>query len=101
MKIIYNSLLPIPGYSAMMFFGVILARKSCAPLSPRTIRHEQIHVAQAKDCGGYIPYYIRYITQWIKYGYRNSPFEREAYDNEQNIAYLSIRTKNAWKTYIK
>lgn len=101
MKIIYNSLLPFPGYSAMMFFGVIFARKSSAPLSARTIRHEQIHAAQAKDCVGFIPYYLRYLVQWVKYGYRNSPFEREAYDNEHNDDYLNLRPKHAWKTYLK
>lgn len=101
MKILYNSFIPLPGYSAMMFFGVIFARKSYKPLSPRTIRHEHIHVAQAKDCGGFMPYYFRYFGQWIKYGYRNCPFELEAYDNDLNAAYLSTRTKNAWKTYVK
>lgn len=101
MKIIYNNILPFKGYSAMMLFGVIFARKKYKPLSPLIINHEAIHDAQAKDCGGYTFYYLRYIGQWLRYGYRNCPFEREAYANERNPHYLKKRNKNAWKAYKK
>ena len=99
MKIIYNSILPFPGYSAMMLFGVIFARKEYKPLSARCINHESIHNAQAKDCHGYFLYYLRYLGQWIKYGYRNCPFEREAYDNQNDLNYLDNRKPEAWKKY--
>lgn len=45
MKIVYNRIMPFRGYSAMMFFGVIFARKKYKPLPSRTVRHEAIHKA--------------------------------------------------------
>ena len=99
MKIIYNSFIPFKGFSAMMLFGVIFARREHRPLSATTINHEAIHRAQARDCGGYLRYYLRYALQCLRHGYRNCPFEREAYTNEYRLEYLDYRTKGAWKEY--
>jgi hypothetical protein len=99
MKIIYNNIIPVRGFAAMMFFGVIFARRSSKPLSLRTINHEAIHSVQARECGGYLFFYLRYLAQCIRYGYRNCPFEREAYDNEGNLEYLESRKAFAWKKY--
>ena len=99
MRIIYNNIIPFKGFSAMMLFGVIFARKSARPLSETTINHEAIHKAQAKECWGYLLYYIRYIGQWIKYGYSNCPFEREAYKFDRDLDYLSSRKPFAWKQF--
>lgn len=101
MKIIYNDIIPFKGYSAMMFFGYIFARRGCKPLSKYTINHESIHDAQAKDCNGYILYYLKYIAYWIKYGYRNNPLEQEAYDHEKNLNYLKNRPAKNWRQYEK
>lgn len=84
----------------MMLFGTIFARREYRPLSERTINHESIHVAQAKECGGYCLYYLRYLWQWLRYGYRNCPLEREAYDNDGDTGYLGKRTPFAWRRYI-
>jgi hypothetical protein len=83
----------------MMFFGIIFARKSAKPLSSKTINHEKIHEAQAKESGGYLWYYSLYLWQWTKYGYRNCPFEREAYDNEADLNYLNSRKGFEWEKY--
>jgi hypothetical protein len=83
-----------------MLFGVIFARKSAKPLSSRTINHESIHDTQAKECGGYVIFYLKYLAQCMRYGYRNSPFEREAYDNQQNIDYLKSRHAFEWRKYL-
>ena len=100
MKIIYSDIIPLKGYQAMMLFGIIFARKSARPLDPETINHEAIHHAPArKDCKLYLWYYIRYAYWWIRRGYRNSPFEREAYANEKDLSYLDNRPKGAWKKY--
>jgi hypothetical protein len=101
MRIVYNRFLPPKGFSAMAFFGIILARRECKPLSERTINHEAIHAAQAKDCGGWVPFYLRYLFRWIRFGYRNCPFEREAYDNGDNLDYLSNRKRFEWEKYLK
>lgn len=49
MKIIYNNIIPFPGFAAINLFGVIFARKECRPLSETTINHEAIHTEQMKD----------------------------------------------------
>jgi hypothetical protein len=99
MKIIYNNVVPFRSFSAMMLFGVIFARKSAKPLSLKIINHEAIHDVQAHECGGYLLFYLRYVGFWLKYGYRNCPFEQEAYDNERNLDYLRSRNALAWKKY--
>jgi hypothetical protein len=99
MKIVYNNIIPFRGFAAMMFFGVIFARKFAKPLSLRAINHEEIHCAQAKECGGYVLFYLKYLCQWVKYGYRNCPFECEAYDNDRNPDYLKSRKAYEWKKY--
>ncbi|MDR2887693.1 MAG: hypothetical protein LBV26_06825 [Bacteroidales bacterium] len=101
MKIIYNNFLPLPGFYAMVFFGVILARKKYRPLPERTLNHEAIHAAQAAECGGWILFYLRYLWLWIQYGYGNNPFEREAYEYAGYGSYLLSRISFAWKKYIK
>lgn len=98
MKVIYNNLIPFPGYMAMMLFGVIFARKKHKPLSKQTINHESIHHAQAKEFG-YISYYFHYLYYWLKVGYGKNPFEREAYLNEGDLSYLETRQKGAWREY--
>jgi len=100
MKIIYNNIIPFRGFAAIMFFGIIFARVKYRPLPKNTVNHEKIHHAQAKECGGYLWYYLLYLWQWTKYGYRNCPFEREAYDNESNLEYLKSRKTFEWEKYI-
>lgn len=41
------------------------------------IRHEQVHWQQYKRMG-VVKYYATYLYQVLRYGYRNSPMEREA-----------------------
>jgi len=100
MKIIYNKVIPFRGFSAIMLFGVIFARREYEPLPERVINHESIHKAQAKENGGYVLYYVKYIYWWIRKGYRNNPFEKEAYQNDNNLLYLTMRDKHAWKKHI-
>jgi hypothetical protein len=51
-----------------------------------TRSHERIHVRQCERWGPFfIPAYVAAsIVQWIRgrRGYRDNPFEREAYDND-------------------
>lgn len=97
MKVLYNSFLPFRGYVAMMFFGVILARKRYRPLGCDIVRHEEIHKAQAKDCGGYLRYYFLYLKYWFKYWYGCNPFEKEAYMYMGEEGYLERREPMAWR----
>ena len=97
MKIIYNNLIPFPGYVAMMLFGVIFARKKYKPLSAVVINHEAIHAAQARDCKGYFLFYCRYLWMCIRYGYRKNPFEMEAFTYQSDLSYLENRKPCAWQ----
>lgn len=88
MKILYNTLIPFPGFTAINLFGVIFARKECEPLSKQTLNHEAIHTAQMKEML-YVGFYLWYVIEWLVklfiYGeqaYRNISFEREAYAYE-------------------
>ena len=101
MKIYYQNILPFPGFSAMAFFGVILARRKYKHLPMYVIHHEEIHAVQAKECHGWIIYYFQYLWQWISAGfnYHSIQFEKEAYANENNLNYLQQRPAFAWKNY--
>lgn len=101
MKVVYNRFVPICGFEAMMLFGRIWARREFEPISEQTLRHELIHTSQAVECGGWIRYYLRYILYWIRFGYRNNPFEREAYRNMADTEYLDQREPFAWKKYMQ
>ena len=105
MKIIRNNIIPFSGYKAMNLFGVLFVRGN-AIINERTIRHEAIHTAQMREML-YIFFYLWYVIEWIirlfmeGNAYRNISFEREAYNNEDNIIYLESRKKFTWIKYLK
>ena len=70
--------------------------------SDRLIRHETIHFQQQLE--------LLFVFQWLLYGlfslvglikYRNlkNLFEQEAYDNEEDVDYLSNRKRYSWWKY--
>lgn len=68
----------------------------------RIINHESIHIKQQEEML-ILPFYIWYVTEWFiklffygKQAYYNISFEREAYDNDDNLSYLSNRKHYAW-----
>lgn len=108
MKVRYTKHFPIKGYVAINLFGFIFARKEYAPISSRTINHEQIHTKQMKEFL-YVFFYLWYGIEWIirlfqyrdcKQAYRNISFEREAYSNDSNMDYLQKRVKFSFTKYI-
>ena len=105
MKIIYNDFLPFKGFSCINLFGILFARKGCV-LDEKTLNHERIHTAQMKEMlyiGFYLWYLVEWIVKWYRYGkdsYRNLSFEKEAYDNDDYLEYLSTRDAFAWWWYI-
>ena len=100
MKIIRNKFIPFPGYKAINLFGVLFVRGN-APVDEKTIRHESIHTAQMQEML-YIFFYLWYVVEWVVRlfmkgnAYRSISFEREAYENEGDLDYLSDRTWFAW-----
>lgn len=105
MKIIYNSLIPFPGFSAMNLFGIMFARKEYkGRLNEYTINHESIHTEQMKELG-FVPFYIIYLIEWFirlfmkGNAYRNISFEQEAYEHDRDLSYLENRKRYNWLKY--
>lgn len=105
MKIIYNNIIPFPGFKAINLFGILFVRKN-AYIDKYTLNHEEIHTYQMKELL-YIFFYIWYVIEWIiklfKYSskaYRNISFEREAYDNDRDLNYLKTRKRFSFIRYL-
>lgn len=109
MKIIYNNLIPFKGYKATNLFGTLFVRNG-STVDEIDINHEEIHSYQMKDLL-WIFFYIWYGIEWIvrlfQYGgdgynaYRNISFEREAFENENNLSYLKTRKSYNFINYLK
>lgn len=72
------------------------------------INHERIHLRQQLELL-ILPFYFLYITEWLlrtllyfdSYkAYQNISFEREAYQNELNMEYLSERKRFSFIKYL-
>lgn len=74
-----------------------------------TINHESIHSAQIKELlvlGFYLWYVVEWLFRAIQYrgfhrGYLNISFEREAYNNDANLDYLSERKHFAFLKFLQ
>ena len=51
MKIIYNNIIPFPGFKAINLFGVLFVRKGCT-MSESDINHEMIFCRWTADAIG-------------------------------------------------
>lgn len=98
MKIIRNKYIPFPGYKCINLFGILFVKNN-AKIDEVTINHERIHTAQMKELL-YIPFYLFYVIEWLirliqfrngYMAYRNISFEREAYQNQEDMHYLKSR----------
>ena len=103
MKIIYNNIIPFPGFAAINLFGVLFARKKYRPLPETTINHESSHTEQMKELL-YVGFYLCYLIEWMVRlfmkgnAYRNISFEREAYNCQHISGYVQIRQRFAqWR----
>ena len=73
------------------------------------INHERIHFRQQIELL-ILPFYIWYILEYLTHrlrgkspnqAYRNISFEREAYENDENLEYLNNRKLWAFWKYLK
>lgn len=105
MKIIYNNIIPFKGFKCINLFGVLFARKG-AYIGEKTLNHESIHTAQMKEMlyvGFYVWYFVEWLLELCHYGttaYHTNTFEREAFDNDDNLTYLASRKRFAWLKYL-
>ena len=107
MEIKYSKIIPFKGFYAINLFGTLFIREEYKeqPISETTLNHESIHIAQMKEMW-YVFFYIWYFIEWLlllfsvgKYAYYRISFEREAYDNEDNLKYLETRKPFSWFKY--
>lgn len=107
MLIIYNKILPFPGYRAINLFGIIFARGN-KPLSARTITHETIHTKQMLETliiGFYIWYLLEFLIKlvicfnWDR-AYRSVSFEQEAYEFADFSNWPKWRWRWTWSMYV-
>ena len=105
MKIIINNIIPFKGFKCINLFGILFCRKQ---LNKIDINHETIHTKQMQELL-YIFFYLWYIIEYLirliiyrntKLAYKNIPFEREAYQNQYNLDYLSNRKHYNWFNYL-
>ena len=73
-----------------------------------TINHERIHIRQQAELL-VLPFYVLYAGFWLfnkikgqsnSEAYMNIPFEKEAYENQKDWAYVLNRKRFAWKNYV-
>lgn len=94
-----------PKFGGFMFFGFVVVRDKS---NKRLVNHEKIHVKQMLEML-IIPFYLWYGIEFLlgltKYkaheSYRNISFEREAYQNDDNLEYLKSRKFWQFLKYLK
>lgn len=97
------------GVSGMTLYPVIFLRSEELKHDVRIMNHERIHLRQQIEMlviPFYIIYLIEYLFGWLKYkshfeAYLNISFEREAFMNDRNLAYLKDRKLWRWARYIR
>ena len=77
-------------------------------ISETTKRHETIHYKQQLELL-FVFFYLLYVFFWLKsvlsgvkgrHAYYDIPFEKEAYQNQNNFKYLNDRKTHAWRNYL-
>lgn len=99
MKIVINRFFVPKGYSGIALFPFIFVSKKEYLENPYFVNHEKIHLQQQKELllvFFYLWYCIDFLVKYVRYrnwqkAYYNIIFEREAYQNERNLAYLKTR----------
>lgn len=96
----------IPRRFCVNIFGTLWVRDKNI-INPRLINHERIHTAQMRELL-FIPFYIIYFLEWILRlmacsrwydAYLAISFEGEAYSNDADPSYLSVRRPFAqWRS---
>jgi len=99
--LIYNKIIPFPGYKILNLFGLLFVRgtKGKTRITDVDINHERIHTKQMQEML-YVFFYLAYFFEWLfrmitgKYNkspYRSLSFEQEAFDNQKDLDYLKKR----------
>lgn len=128
MKVIKNKFIPVGNFSAMNILGFLFIKED-TKITKELIRHEAIHSVQQYEIFGvsaiialiisclsaqwwYLLLVVAmpillYVLAWLvevalppyNSAYKDSPFEREAYLNQNNPEYLANRPLFVWFKY--
>lgn len=93
---------------AISIFPFIFLRERFCRYDPSLLNHERIHLHQALELlivPFYTLYLLEFLIRWIctrnfNQAYQSISFEREAYQNDQNLSYLKTRRFWAFRKYL-
>jgi len=99
MRVVVNKYLMGRHFVGIALWPFIVVKDSFLKEDASFINHERIHLRQQAELlvlPFYIIYLLEYVVRLIQYrnseqAYRNISFEREAYCNESDLAYLKNR----------
>lgn len=103
MRVIRNRFIPFKGFRAINLLGILFVRKE-ARIDSVMMNHEEIHTQQMQELL-FVFFYLLYLIEWCirlivyrdrKKAYRCLSFEREAYDNQDDVFYSYKRKRYAW-----
>ena len=108
MFLIVNKYLVPKGYRGLAVFPFVFVKYRADKENMVFLNHEKIHFRQQLELLVvlfFIWYFIEYLFRLIQYknadlAYRNISFEREAYANELNLAYLRKRSFLRFLNYL-
>lgn len=95
-------------YVGLSLWPFIILREAELKEDAILINHERIHLKQQLELL-ILPFYFLYLLEWtLRYlyymdsykAYQNISFEREAYNNEDNLNYLEERRPFSFIKYI-
>lgn len=105
MKIVYNNIIPPHGFKAITLWPFVFVRNNCKKrFSSMDMNHENIHGEQEKEML-LLPFFLWYLAEWLvrliqyrdkKKAYHAISFEREAYQHQWDMDYISNRKKFTW-----
>ena len=87
----------IAGFTLLPF---IIVQNETMKNDKRLINHEKIHIRQQLELLFFV-FAIWYIIAFIRKGYMDISFEKEAYANDHNLDYLNTRPWFAFYKYRK
>ena len=107
MIVIFKYIIP-KKYSGLTVFPFIFLKNKENLKDPLFLNHEKIHLKQQAELLWiffFIWYLIEYGIRIFQYknhdtAYKNISFEKEAYENEQDLNYLELRKTFAFLKYL-
>jgi len=94
------------GFDGLTIFPFIFLKRKELKHDKILIYHEKIHLQQQKELGVlffFLCYGLEYVFRLFQYknhllAYQNISFEREAYQNQENLHYIN---KRKWWSFFK